>query len=326
MFIISVLIITVHMCACSSPVSSSRSGIYFDTIVNIDIYGAPAEESEQILDECMNICDRYEKLFDKNSAGGDISKINSSDGKSVTVSEDTISLLGTALKYCDLTDGRFDITIYPVSALWDFHEENPSVPDDDKIKNALSHVNWHDLIVDEDNMTVTAKDNVTIDAGAVAKGYIADRIADYLSACPLTGAVINIGGDIRLVGSKAENTPFTIGINDPFNKGSVAAALTLSDAAVATSGIYERAFTVNDTLYHHILDTKTGYPVDTDLESVTVITSDAVDADCLCTVCILLGSEKGMDLIENTADTEAVFIRKDASMIFSSDAAEYIRQ
>ena len=314
------------LCACSgksTPVSVS--GMYYDTLVNIDIYGS-GSEATAISDECRKMCAHYEQLFDKNIPGSDIYNINHSNGQSVRVDHDTALMLTEALSYARSTDGLFDPTIEPLSSLWDFHEENIYIPSDDEIGSLLALVDYRNISVDISNDTVTAAKGTSIDPGAAGKGFIADRIGDYLLTCPITGAVINMGGDIRVIGTKPDRSAFHIGINDPFNEGSISSSLDITDMAVATSGIYERCFTENGRTYHHILDPSTGYPADTDIESVTVICKKAVDADCLCTVSILYGSQKAVDLIEKTKDTEAVIILTDKTLIKTSGVDKYIRQ
>ena len=164
-----------------------------------------------------------------------------------------------------------------------------------------------------------------MDPGGAAKGYVADRIAEYLNAQKITGAIINMGGDMRLIGQKSDGGIFNIGINDPFGKGSCICSLSLTDKSVATSGTYERCFTKDGKTYHHILDTKTGYPADTDIVSATVITNDTEAADCLATACILLGSAKALPLIESLDYTEAVMILSDGTITQTSGAAAFIR-
>ena len=313
---------------CNTAMNSryTKSGIYFDTIVSVDIYGAAKDDADRILSECMNLCDKYQQLFDESIQTSDIYRINTSGSDPVKVGHDTAVLLDKALDYSKLTGGRFDITIDPVSDLWDFHGDNACIPSHDLIADALKRVGYENITVDTVNDTVSIKGDASVDVGAVAKGYIADRICEYLSSCPIEGAIINMGGDLRLTGTKNGRDRFDIGINDPFSQGSVMADLCLTDKAVATSGTYERCFTIGDRRYHHILDTATGFPVDTDVESVTVITDEAVSADCLCTVLIILGSEDGLDLIEKTSDTEAYIIKTDGSVMTSSGMGQYIRQ
>ena len=313
-------------CDQTSQSPYSRSGMYFDTVVSVDIYG-PEEDPDIILDECMNLCSHYEQLFDKNIPTSDIARINSGRASTTSVDHDTAVLIDKAIEYSRMTDGQFDITIAPVSALWDFHPGSEQIPSDADIRKALHFVDYHNITVDTVNDTVTTlTDNIRVDVGAVAKGYIADRIADHLGSYDIDGAIINMGGDIRMTGSKSDKENFIIGINDPFDSGNCIEALSVSDTAVATSGLYERSFVTGRNRYHHILSVDTGYPVDTDVESVTVITADAVDADCLCTVAIISGSAKAMELMESLDSTEAILVLSDRSILMTSGAGRYIRQ
>ncbi len=302
----------------------SRSGLYYDTAVSIDLYGSDDKTMSEVADECMDMCSRYEKLFNKSDASTDISSINSKGG-TVKVNHDTAVLISESLKYCELSGGRFDITVKPLSDLWDFHEGSGNIPSRDDVEAACRLIDYTNISADTVNNTVTAK-NSLIDPGGSAKGYIADRIAEHLINRGISGAIVNIGGDIRSIGTKKGDSPFTIGIRDPFNKGEVLIPLSLTGRAVATSGIYERCFTKDGKLYHHILDTKTGFPCETDVESATVITGDALSADCLGTICILYGSDKALELINSLDDTEAILILTDRSVKMSDGADRYIRQ
>jgi thiamine biosynthesis lipoprotein len=134
-----------------------------------------------------------------------------------------------------------------------------------------------------------------------------------------------MGGDMRLLGQKNDNTLYNIGINDPDNAGCLM-TLYMSDRSIATSGTYERSFSKDGTLYHHILDPSTGKSVETDIKSITVISKNSLDCDCLCTVSILLGSKKATELIEKTPETEAVILLNDNTVLKTSGADRYIRQ
>lgn len=322
------MIVPVLLCGCSSQDRSfSKSDMYFDTIVSIEIFGTSKEEADSLLEECMLICDHYEMLWEKNLNTSDISKINHSRSNKVTVDPDTVKLVSKALSYSEQTNGKFDVTIAPVSKLWDFHDVSPVIPDDQKLKEACSHVDYHCITIDTNDDSITLSDpDAAIDVGSIAKGFVADRVAEYLETQSITGAIINMGGDIRLMGSKPDGELFNIGIQDPFGSGSCTESVYLSDKAVATSGTYERCFIADGRRYHHILDTDTGYPVDTDIESVTVICDNAEDCDCLCTVCLIEGSQKALDIIEKTEDTEAVIILSDKTVLWSSGAQRFIRQ
>ena len=242
LYIITLLLLSVTLLSSSgcsgknTAAHTAKSGMYFDTVVTVDIYCQSAEKADELLNECMELCDKYEKLFNKNISSSDIARINSAGARPVKVDHETVILLEEAMRYCSLSDGRFDITINPVSELWDFHGDSTNVPDMSDLKEACRHVDHELISIDADNETITLADpDASIDAGAAAKGYIADRIAEYLSDNAVTGAIINMGGDMRLLGTKSGNELFNIGINNPSSEGCIM-SLYLSDMSVATSG------------------------------------------------------------------------------------------
>ena len=321
------LITAILSCGCSQKETVvSKSGLYFDTIVNVTIYAPENTMPENLADECMNICEHYQQLFDRNIPTSDIAKINAAGTDPLIVDHDTSLLLTEAIRYSELSHGKFDITVSPLSKLWDFHGNSHRVPDAGKIHKAVSYIDYRNIHVDPSSDIVSlASPYTAIDVGGIAKGYVADRIADHLREYSITGAIINMGGDMYLLGTKPDGSLFNIGINDPFSTESCIGSLYLSDTAVATSGIYERCFTLDGIRYHHILDTTTGMPADTDIESVTVISNSTTGSDSLCTICILLGSDEAMQLIDSLPDTEAVIILSDGSMQLSRNADKYLR-
>ena len=304
----------------------SKTGIYYDTVVTVELYGTNRSSLESIADECMKLCDHYQKLFDPDIKTSDIARINREGTIPVNVDHDTAVMISDTLRYSDLSNGKFDITIAPVSSLWNWHEDSCRIPSDDELAKACNLVDYRNVVVDTASDTVTLlSPGISIDPGASAKGFIADRISDYLDSQDITGAIVNMGGDMRLLGCKSDNSLYNIGINDPDKDGCMM-TLYLSDCSVATSGTYERSFTKDGKLYHHILDPSTGKSAETDIKSVTVISAESFDCDCLCTVSILLGSNAAMDLIENTPDTEAVMLLNDNTIVRSSGSAAFIRQ
>lgn len=300
-----------------------RTSFYFDTVINVRIYGS---QDESILDDCMEIASHYDSLFSATKEGSDIWNINHSDSKSVTVDSDTISLLNTALYYANISGGAFNPALGSVLSLWDFtndgndNDNDHVIPDSDDIENALLHIDYNQIKIDEKASTVTVEDpDILIDLGAIAKGFIADKIKEYLVECNISSAIINLGGNVLLVGSKPGNSYFTIGVEKPF--GSVNEYITsvpVSDKSVVTSGVYERYFELDGTIYHHIIDPQTGYPTDNDLYSVTIVSDKSVDGDALSTTCFVLGADKGMELIESLDGYEAAFVYSDYSISYSS--------
>ncbi len=165
------------------------------------------------------------------------------------------------------------------------------------------------------------KEGMAIDLGAVAKGFIADKVLELFEANGVKSAIINLGGNVLLLGSKPGGIPFKIGIQNPFDvRGSYLGIIKASDISIVTSGIYERYFEADGKKYHHILNPKTGYPVENDIMGISVITGKSIDGDCLSTSLFMLGSVKAIDLVENLENTEAVIITKEKKIILSSGA------
>jgi thiamine biosynthesis lipoprotein len=163
-----------------------------------------------------------------------------------------------------------------------------------------------------------------IDLGAIAKGYIADLVKEYLQSRGVTRGIINLGGNILVMGAKSENQPWRIGIQNPFDsRGNHIGIASVAEKTIVTSGIYERYFYFEGKRYHHILDPQTGFPVENDLASVTIIADTSIDADALSTSLFILGVKKGIELIETVEKTEAVFVTKEKKVIYSSGASDF---
>lgn len=309
--IITLLISVCLLCSLTGCTSLSKnepvqiSGVYFDTIIQVQAWGVDSD----VLEKCKNICQSYEDKFSTEIPTSEIAQINSAHGNPVTVSDDTIDILKTALYYCQLSQGKFDITIAPVSKLWDFNGEHSGIiPDDTAISEALTHVGYQNILLSGN--TVTLKDpKAQIDLGGIAKGYIADKLKQYLLSQDVKHALINLGGNVLAVGNRYDDQPFTIGIQKPFDKqNATITQVKITDQSVVSSGNYERYFKKNNTIYHHILDTATGYPCQNDLYQVTIISDNSVDGDALSTTCYALGYEKAANLIRQLDGIKAIFI------------------
>jgi len=298
------------------------SDFCLNTIVSVTLYD---RGNEDVLKGCFAVCEKYEQLLSRTIDSSEISRLNVSDSFPVTVSEDTAALLNKALFYSELSGGAFDFTIAPLTSLWDFSSLKPKKPSQEAIDKAVEQVDYHKVQLD--GCKVTFSDAKTaIDLGAIAKGYIADRIKDYLLSQGVESAIINLGGNILCVGSKPDGSGFKIGIQKPFeDHDETIAAIQLSDFSVVSSGIYERCFREDGQFYHHILDPNTGYPCDNGLISVTIISQYSVDGDGLSTACFALGLEDGMALIDSLSDVYAVFITDDYELHYSEGFQENIK-
>ncbi len=322
------LMLSLLLSGCSlSEQSVSRSGFYFDTIITITLYGT---EDEGYIDECFAMAEHYEALFSAQDEDSDVSRINAAEGAFVTVDEETLALLAIGISYGDLSNGKFDITIGTLSDLWDISglSENLSsenkeadasvLPTEDEIAEALSHVDYQKIEIRDGQVRLTDPE-AKLDLGAIAKGYIADRMKEYLTEAGITSGIINLGGNVLTIGEKADGSSYTIGIQKPFaDQGEVIETVSIRDLSVVSSGVYERYFTVDGTRYHHILDTATGYPYDNGLYEVSIISESSVDGDALSTACFSLGLEDGMALVDSLDDIEAIFITDDYEIIKSS--------
>lgn len=327
--IIIVTVIPVILADCTRNIDPiSRTGFYFDTVIQITLYDT---EDESVLNGCFALAEKYENLFSATKEGSDVWKINHADGKAVTVSEETVKLLVTAADYANRTEGRIDPTIRPVSELWDFGSEGEAhVPEDHAIREALSHVSCDNIRFgtapsDETGesvyRTVTLTDKkAAVDLGFIAKGYIADRMKEYLLSQNVKSACISLGGNVLAIGEKPDGSPFRVGVQEPFAEtGTTLTAVEIHDTSVVTSGIYERCFYEDGVLYHHVLDTATGYPVDNELASVTIICESSTRADALSTSCLCLGLEDGQKFLDAEEDVAYLLITKDGAQYRSED-------
>lgn len=314
--LVSSFVFLLSGCTSSPQEKLEYTDTLFDTVISVTLYDSSDKE---ILEKCKELCQTYDKLFDKNNEESDIYKINHAKGNAVTVSDDTITLLEEGIYYSKLSNGAFDITIGAVSNLWDFKSDAHIIPENTEIEAAKAHVDYNTIVIQ--NNTVRLEDpHSMVDVGAIAKGYIADCLKEYLEYEGIQNAVINLGGNVQTIGSKPDGSDYNIGIQKPFDEsGAPITSVRISDQSMVTTGIYQRYFETNDKLYHHILDPVTGYPCENNLYSVTIITDSSLTADALSTTCFLLGYEDGMRLINQLEDVDAVFITNDNELHYSEN-------
>jgi thiamine biosynthesis lipoprotein len=250
-------------------------------------------------------------------SGSDVERINAGAGIGpVRVSEDLIDVLERALYYAELSGGAFDPTVGPLVKLWGIGTEEARIPGDEEIRAALSLVNWRDVLIDgEENTVFLRKPGMAIDLGAIAKGYAADEAAALAKKNGIRRAIIDLGGNILALGSREQDAPWRIGIQDPGReRGNYLGILPVQNKSVVTSGVYERFFEDGDRRYHHILSTQNGRPVENGLLALTIVADRSIDADALSTTVFSLGWEKGRPLVENIPGVEAVFVFEDGTV------------
>ena len=278
----------------TEPISESR--FLLDTVCTISILGT---QDRTLLSEAFNLCAEYEKMLSITVEGSDVWRINHAGGTPVTVAPETIELLRLGIFFAELSGGIFDITVGRLSTLWDYSGKS-GVPSGADLTFALGTVDFRGILI-EGNTVQLENPETWIDLGGVAKGYIADRLSDFLRGRGVPGAVIDLGGDISIVGKKPDGSPWRIGVRQPFGEVSdLLGAVSLGESSIVSSGIYERKFEENGIIYHHILDTGTGMPARSDVISATVVTESTVIGDIVSTIVIIAGSGAAAKLLDQT--------------------------
>lgn len=308
-YFLALLLSLLALTGCSKPAPISQNAFLMDTVITITLYDST---DTALLEQTVELCAEYERLFSRTLPESEVYRLNHAGGQPVAVSADTLLLVQTAVAYSELTGGKYDITICPVVDLWDFTGDAPSLPAPTQLRQALAAVDYHNIVVQGN--TIQLKNGAQIDLGSIAKGYIADRLAEFLAGQGVQSAIINLGGNIMTVGGKPSGEPFQIGIQKPFEQHSeTVGSVQIRGQSVVSSGIYERSFVLDGTRYHHILDPATGYPADSGLVAVTVVSDHSMDGDALSTGLFLLGLTDGLALAERLPGVEAMFIAADGA-------------
>lgn len=301
----------------------TQSGFMLNTFVTVTLYD---KDDPEILNGSLEVCRSYENILSKSLEDSEVYKLNhrSPDQQTVTVSTAVAELIAKGIYYSQLSDGGFDVTIEPLSSLWDFTSPNPVIPPEEEIRQAEQKVDYRNLKLDGNKLTFLSPDT-SLDFGAIAKGYIADRMKDYLLEQGVKSAVINLGGNVLCVGEKPGGTPFKIGLQKPFaDRNETIETLDIRDMSVVSSGVYERHFEKDGVNYHHLLNPQDGYPFDNGLISVTILSKLSANGDGLSTACFSLGLDKGIALLDSLEGVYGVFITDDYEVHYSEGAREFL--
>ena len=284
-----------------------------NTYVTAKIKGADSDKCAQLVGELTEHLDK--ERLSRTSEDSVVFELNQNGGGNAEEISDYLEIL---FDVCEKSDGAFDFTLGAVSDLWCFGSE-PKVPDESELAAALSHSGYKNISLENGELTYNDKSAV-LDFGAAGKGIALDEIKASLEGKRIKEAVVSVGGSVLLMGSKT----FTVGIRNPDgNSGSYIAKLHIPEGCVSTSGIYEQKFEKNGRIYHHILDPKTGFPVNNGLESVTIISESGILSDALSTACFVLGYEKGGELAK-AYGCQAVFVTDDKKILAEKDISDII--
>lgn len=277
----------------------TRDFFAMDTYMTVSVYGDGAEEVAEKAEEEVS---RLDAMLSTGSEDSEISKLNQAGSDSV--SKETANLIRRGLDFYKSTDGAFDIAIYPIMKAWGFTDENYRVPGKSEIQKLLPLTDAANIRLDESANEVSfAKADMAIDLGGIAKGYTSSRMIEIFKECGITSGLVNLGGNVQVLGTKPDGEKWHVAIQDPAAKtgneeqteASYLGVLEAEDVAIITSGAYERNFTKNGKLYHHIIDPQTGRPAESGLQSVTVVSKDGTLADALSTSLYIMGKDKAIE-------------------------------
>ena len=288
------------------------------TLIELSIYEGG---SKNILTEAFELISALENKLSRNIGASEVSKINRYAGISpVEVSDDTFFVINRTIYYSELSGGFFDITVGPLVSLWGIGTKEANVPSAGDISNVLALIDYKRMkLTPSNNLVFSENRGMEIDLGAIAKGFIADKVYELFKEDGVKSAIINLGGNVMLLGRKPDGNLFRVGIQNPlYERGVTVGIYEGENVSVVTSGIYERYYEEDGIKYHHIFDPKTGYPIDNDIAGISVITAISTDADALSTSLFALGAEDALGLVEKLENTEAIIITKDKKIILSS--------
>ena len=333
-------------------------GTYMGTVCRITLYATDDElkmsVAKPILNDAFELIKRFERSLSRDKEGSDIWRVNNGQGQPIECDNDTVDLLWEAMTYSDISEGAFDVTMGPLMDLWNFDSESANrVPTSAELSRALKHVGYGNIQIDDNKVTLLDPE-AKIDLSDIAKGFIAEKVGAYLRTRGVTGAVIDFGGTIEVVGYKAGwvplyseveekgdvdgdgeeetmggiagGTPFVIGIKDPKSTdGEFIGTLTTGNRAIVTAGLYDKSFEANGKMYHSILSSKTGYPVNTDLLSATVVgpTNTASTCDALSTICLAKGLEGAKTVMAKYPEYGAILIDAEGEITTLGNLPEF---
>lgn len=304
-------------CAVGGETKETITFFAMDTYVQITAYGENASQLADALQQAKNLILELEQKFDPADENSDIYKINHSNGEYVEISPETLEILSACETAWSSTNGAFDPTVRPLIEAWGFQSRAYAVPTPDQISDLLNSVGFDKLTKIGNTVSLPAESG--LDLGAAAKGYACEKAASLLRERGVSAALLDLGGNIYSFGTKQKNEKFKIAVANPTG-GEYLCLLEITNAAVATSGSYQRYFEQNGVKYHHILNPETGKPADSGILSVTVICESATDCDILSTALFISG-ESGIVRLSEHYDFEAVLLLTDGRLIATPGAA-----
>lgn len=288
----------------------SQTTYALGTVININLYD---QGDQALMNALIDRVGAIEAMMSAQMEDSEVSEITRQAGIApVVVSPETFEVVQRALYYADLSKGSFDPTIGPIVQLWGIGTEEARVPDPGEIQATLKSVDYTKVVLDEANQSVyLSKLGMSLDLGGIAKGFVADELVEILDQSDVERAMINLGGNIYAYGEKADGENYKVAIQTPYDtRNTYFGYVSIKNMTVVTSGPYERFFEEDGQLYHHIFDANTGYPIQSDVASVSIIAPHSMDADALSTLLFTMNPEEGLALIEALDDINCIYVDK----------------
>ncbi len=324
------LLISCVCCSCQKRKNrySAYNFDYFDTSTVIIGYESEKAEFDAVCEDIFALLEEYHKLYDIYTPYDGLNNLYTLNNsrEPIELDEKILSLLEYGKEIYDITAGYTNIAMGSVLSIWHDHRdigsispEKASIPSMEVLSNASKHTDINDIVIDRERGTAYLADGeMSVDVGAIAKGYAAARIVEYLEGIGKSGYIINVGGNVCVIGPRGDGTPWTVGVEAPYDGEEYIEYVYMTSGALITSGSYQRFYYVDGKRYHHIISKDTLMPDDTFL-SVSVLCEDSGLADALSTALFSMSLEDGMALIDSLDGTKALWVKNDKSVIYSSD-------
>lgn len=309
--LLAVLLLVTAFPSCGKK-SEKQSCSFFlmDTTVTVTLWGANAETADAAFAASRALLSELDtRLWSRTAEASELSAFNRAGTEAVALDGRTLALMEKALEVSTRTGGAFDVTLAPLSDLWNECGERDALPTDGELSRCMEHTGWEKLTL-TGNALAKSDPALQIDLGGIGKGEAIGLLLDCLRGYPVTGGLISFGSNVAVFGKKPDESPFRVGLRDPKDARATVGTLTMEDGMIlSVSGDYERFVTIGGERYHHILDPATGYPSASGLSSVAVLCRDGALADALSTALLVMGSEKALAFYESGAFAfEAVMI------------------
>jgi thiamine biosynthesis lipoprotein len=280
------------------------------TLATISAWGYDETSTSETVNRAFEAMEKVDQLMSNYKPDSELSQVNRQAGlQPIKVSPETLEVIKASIYYSQLSDGAFDVTIAPLVKSWGFFKKQGRVPSQEEIQSKRALVDYKQIAIDEkESMVFLKRPLMEIDLGAIAKGYGVDKAVEELKKAGITAALVNLSGNIYAMGKPPDKPEWEVGVKDPKSKEEITGVISLKDKAISTSGNYENYFIIDGKRYGHLIDPKTGHPIDNKLLSVTVVAANAMATDALSTAIFILGKEVGKALIEKLDNVDAIII------------------